>query len=310
MSHAPAAPAPAGTHPKITELERKGFRVKSETTTIFRGREVTRTKLEKNKTSGVVERIARGAAGIVTFPLLLSQDHRDRTINPAISGSAKETVYTPTGREFEDAAEIENLGFDPKNGASIQAHLEKPEIRAQIRESNGHYFLPVRQGKWSSRFLFVPNGDFSKAKSIKMWTAKDGKAITNTEQMLRAARSYCASYSEIEKGVEDLQKDLAKHVVRLGRDRGVTEDEAKEAIKRRPKTVVIDMRYGQLRFYGKLDPNRVNPDSAFTGTVKGLKDQTKKEINRIHGKMESKEPLEGERPFKKALKPTPDVEDI
>lgn len=286
---------------KHAELTERGYSKIGKEPLIYRGRKCTKTCYEK-KPGGTLGRVVRGAGGVIgsiaTAGLInISKEFRDATWTPAVKGAVKETLYAETGEE-EDIRP--DLGYNPKNSESIQDYLKDPDIRSQLRESNGHYFLPERRRKGISSFIFVPHGDFRKARSIKFWTAGTGKSVTNTEKQLRSIRSYCATYEDVESKWEKELPKLAASLIK--KHPGMTEQQAIARIKRRPKTVVVDARNGVARVYGKFDPNKVNPDSYFTGTLIKLEKDTDKEIKRIHGKsMEHKEPLGGERPFKQAI---------
>ena len=301
-----------GVKQKALELGERGFdlnNVRSKTV-ISRGRECQQHTFEKNKTSGTFERIMRGAGGAVatvaTGGLVLAAEgvanlcghdlgFIDYTFKSAYHGSVKEHIYEETG-----AAEVINeevVGCNPKDTKSVKEFLNKN--RHEWREANGHNFIVGKGRKGISFFYFIPDGDIDKAYSVKFWTAKNGKSVINTEKQLRAIRSYCAAFENIETEWEKEIPNLATRLVGMDTTNQRTLDQAKIAIRKLPRTLVIDARAGVARVYGPYDPNQVNPDSHRTGTAVKLSKETIEEINRAHGKsMEHKEPLAGERPFK------------
>ena len=294
---------------KINELEGQGFVASKPKTVIYRGRKCLQTEAEKHKTDGTLERIVRGASGVVgsvatlgVLPVLglLGEDDGfyDATLKSAYHGSVKEHVYEELGPEEpiqeRHSADGKLERCNPKDPASVQRFLN--ENRHEWREANGHNFMVGKGRRGISFFYFIPNGEVDKAYSVKFWTAKNGKSIMNTAKQLRAIRSYCAAFEDIEAGWEQKIPELATSLQNKRKD--LSEVDAKAAIKNQPRTIVIDARKGVARIYGPYDPNKVNPDSHRTGTAIELRKETKEEINRAHGRsMEHKEPLAGEKAF-------------
>ncbi len=290
----------SGAEAKAIELKDRDFEAGSPKKIIYRGRECMQTTYEKNKVGGTGERILRGlgwvAGSVATAGLLnISKTFREDTFTPVYDGSVKEHVYeesTNTEQINEEA-----VGCDPKDPTSVRKFLN--DNRHEWREANGHNFIVGKGRKGISFFYFIPNGDVSKACSVKFWTAKNGKSVMDTAKQLRAIRTYCASFEDIETKWAQEIPNLATSLMNRDKSGIRTLEEVTKAIKKQRRTVVIDARAGVARMYGPYDPNKVNPDSHRTGTSIELAKETKDEINRAHGKsMEHKEPLAGERPFK------------
>ena len=297
---------------KIQELGEQGFAISEPKTVIYRGRQHRQTDAVKHQTDGTLERIMRGAGGVLgtvaTLPFLgglptlwvagKDAGFYDATLKSAYYGSVKEHVYEELPEE--EIQEKRNADgkverCNPKDSASVQRFLS--ENKTEWREANGHNFMVGKGRQGISFFYFIPNGDLSKAYSVKFWTAKNGKSIMNTAKQLRPIRSYCAAFEDIETKWEHKIPELATQL--KSKVPNITEEEAKAAIRNQSRTLVIDARAGVARVYGPYDPNKVNPDSHRTGVAISLEKDTVEEINRAHGRsMEHKEPLAGEKPFK------------
>lgn len=309
-------PIPAGAEEQ--RLVGKGFRrvkpyaVKSG---VIRGRNVVQTDLVKNE-SGTAERIARGVGGVlVAVPTLgtalASDTVWEATMEPAIHGKAKRKIFYDQSQTQPERLP-KKMGYDPKNNVDVQTYLARPEIRAELQsDGQGNYFLIEhrREPQGVSSFLFVPKGDFSKAYSVKFYNAKNGKAITDAAQQLRAVRSYAATIATVDEEWEKQVDEMAKKM--LEKDEVNPESNMyndllrlkKEKIRKRRGPLVLDCKNYQARIYGKGVSLNTDISSTKTGTVIKFEDELQKTINHIHGKdMEHKEKLQGEKPFAKPPK--------
>ena len=100
--------------------------------------------------------------------------------------------------------------YDPKDKASIQNFLRDPRVLANMKEKGGHYIYPDAS---RSSFIFIPNGDFSKAKSIVVTNGRTKENITNPADFEMCIAKYAVIYNEAEtdwntRGATKIRQDL------------------------------------------------------------------------------------------------------
>lgn len=255
------------------------------------------------------ETVARYAGGVFAGPLNISKKVRDETWGMAGQGYIERKVYvtvdeTPEDKKAQRIKDKQHLGYVPGKSKSIQKYLADPNIRAQLCEANGHYYMVDQraEGQGISRIIFVPDGNFDKATSYTVCDAKTGDPIKNRDALMRHARSFCASYHDIEEGWD---KEAGKIAENLNKnDRLVSLNGAtftKEDVKKKKKSVVIDVDSGHARVY---TDHRTSLDTSSyrTGTTVSLSDSVNKEIKKLYDKdlMDNKEKLhEPNQPFAK-----------
>ncbi len=213
----------------------------------------------------------------------------------------------------------EGKSYDYTKADQLRDYVNLPEVKKQLRQRGGHLYFPIA-GK--SAFIHIADGDLNKSKKvsyIEMWKAGEGGPIKNTKEYYRAINSYIAAYDEIkEKWKEEVPKMALRLTKRFysdptrngtGERINYNEDDAvhklkleemKKLVKKERKTVVIDFKNKELRFYGDINPNKTNTGSFRTGTAVKLGKDLSKEIDSIHdaSQNEVKGNLKGERPFK------------
>ena len=272
-------------------------------TVVIRGRKVMLKTYVKNEDLGTLEKVGRFLGGVAMAPLLLSKNFRDDTINPAIYGKAEEKMFVQIEPKKQDDKKLKKqLGYIPNDRATIRAYLKQPEIRAKLQSANGHLFLPEerRIGKDGiSSFIFVPNGDFSKAQSKVICKGKTGGPVTNHEELLTDIRDYVAAHSDIEKGIDEAAEKIAKFMNKKkkeGEDGYVTVD----MIKARMGPLLIDPANGEMRILPRTLGLNTDATSYRVGSKITVNEGTQKAWNRLHNSnlTEHKASLKGEKPFK------------
>lgn len=281
---------------------------------------------------GMAKRIGLGAVGLLGTVANISKDFRRATLETAWNGRAEEKVlYNKTDPMTEERraeatdgrsrnALEQRLGYDPKNRASIKAYLERPEIRKQLlSDGNGNYMLPEHRRDGTSSFLFVPNGDFNKATSIKISTASSGEQLKGAE-FHKAMLTYGSQYEDMIKGRDQKADELA---VQLGKKRGLNDDqieaqkeELKKKVLKHMHIAVISPKGNHTRFYSSnVDPNakdifgRRAYANSLTGTRIDWSDSTKKDVAQTW-KKGPEDKLTKERPFENGPpEPAPHRED-
>ncbi len=202
---------------------------------------------------------------------------------------------------------IQRLGYDPKNKASIRDYLKRPEIRRNLLESNGNYMLPEHRnaGRGISSFLFVPNGDFSKATSIKIHEAESGQPLKGAE-FTRAMYSYSSQYEDLMKGIKEKADKWMEKVTDLT---PAQKEKVKETLIKSLKNgiVVLDFKGHHTRLYPHdLDPNKYSELTGFFGSMKGTRISwskgTTKDVDEFH-KATPKKELPTHKPFEQAPPP-------
>lgn len=247
-------------------------------------------------------------AGAAAVPMLISETVRNETYKMASQGFIKETKavripMTANQKAAEAFQDEQHLGFIPGNSDSIQDYLDDPEVRKQLCEKNGHYYLIDQRSvdKGISRFIFVPNGDFSKACTVQVWDAKTGEPIENADKLVRAVKSYCASYNSVEEGWDKEAEKIAEQMNNMYGWSGTLNAITKDEIKERRRSVVIDPSTGQARVYA-AHATTFDTSDYRRGTEITLADDVKKEIAKYYDKdlMDNKEKLhEDNKPFTK-----------
>lgn len=289
----------------------EGFKKVGSTKTTIQGRAVKEYTLEKklastSKMGRGVERVIRGL-GCLALPLLIDSKYREETWQASTKGviTRKEVYVTPKPKDVKRASKADKitnkrvLQYDPTDKVSIKAYLERPEIRANLQEEHGNYYLleERRAGEGITSFLFVPSGDFEKATSVKVWNAQSGKPLENTEQLRRAVRSYCVVYHAVEKGWDTEAQTLLDELV--GKDATMAVYTL-EMIKKAKKSIVIDPNNHHVRVYGEA-PMNLDKNSVYTGTPIDIKDKSIwKDIDTLFDKAstENKKKLDDEyRPY-------------
>jgi hypothetical protein len=326
------------------ELEDRGFTKESTSAPVlFRGRKIQQDHMVKNKTEGFIARTGcflSGVAKTAASPTsILDKDQRESTFIPAFQGEvSRDVIHEVTKTDAEKDAirdqRERDWGYNPWSRSSIQEHINKPEIRSQLREDgHGNYFMvenraingsEAMNGKDAegSLVIWVPGGNFSEAR-MKMYyqstgdSETNGKPFTDPAQQLRAIRTYGASEGNINTAWDKKSGELAIELAKK-RNAGKSEDDAtfidlededtmkelKEEVDKRRGPVTIDVVNGQARIYDKSTPMDASMSSFLTGVAIPLEKDTVKSINRIHGKdMEYKPPLAGEKPFADPLPP-------
>ncbi|MCH9627313.1 MAG: hypothetical protein S4CHLAM2_09490 [Chlamydiales bacterium] len=203
---------------------------------------------------------------------------------------------------------IQRLGYDPKNRASIRAYLERPEIRRELLESNGNYMLPEHRNAnlGISSFLFVPNGRFEEATSIKIHDAKTGQPLKGKE-FTRAMYSYSSQHVDLMKGIDEKADKWADKLI--ANHPSLSKEKAKEIVKKslREGIIVLDFKGGHTRLYPRdLDPNKYSDLTGFFGSMKGTRISwskgTTEDVKEFH-KATPKRELPTHKPFEHAPPP-------
>lgn len=90
--------------------------------------------------------------------------------------------------------------YDPADKSSIQTFLKDPRVLANMKEKGGHYIYPD-EGR--SSFIFIPNGDFSQAKSIKVTNGKSKDLIQNPKDLEMCISKFATAFNQVENNWEN-----------------------------------------------------------------------------------------------------------
>lgn len=85
--------------------------------------------------------------------------------------------------------------YDPSSKASIINFLKSPAVQQRMQTKGGH-FVFVDEAR--SSFIFVRNGDWSTAESIKITNAKTGENITQPKDLEMCIAKFCMAYETIQ----------------------------------------------------------------------------------------------------------------
>ncbi|KZN28297.1 hypothetical protein cpL71_0556 [Chlamydia pecorum] len=85
--------------------------------------------------------------------------------------------------------------YDPSSKASIINFLKSPAVQQRMQTKGGH-FVFVDEAR--SSFIFVRNGDWSTAESIKITNAKTGENITQPKDLEMCIAKFCVAYETIQ----------------------------------------------------------------------------------------------------------------
>lgn len=135
-------------------------------------------------------------------------------------GSTRSSSPTPSSSSIASASKTspsqsdENISplpkYDPANKASIQTFLRDPRVLANMKEKGGHYIYP---DAGRSSFIFIPNGDFNQAKSIKVTNGKSKEPIQNPQDFEMCISKFATAFNEVDtnwegQGASKIRQDL------------------------------------------------------------------------------------------------------
>ncbi|ETF38821.1 type III secretion system actin-recruiting effector Tarp [Chlamydia pecorum] len=92
--------------------------------------------------------------------------------------------------------------YDPSSKASIINFLKSPAVQQRMQTKGGHF---VFIDETRSSFIFVRNGDWSTAESIKITNAKTGENISQPKDLEMCVAKFCVAY-------ETIQSDWATNI--------------------------------------------------------------------------------------------------
>ena len=252
---------------------------------------------------------AKTVAGTVgTLGLgLLSEEHRD-DVQLAWNGKVEKDVLI-TIKDGGTVAGLEEeinkgLKYDPKDVVSVQEYLEKEYHNGnpRVRElSNGDVYMieNKRKGSGISSFIFAPNGDFSKAKSVQFFDTKNGKGIFDEKKQLEAVRLYSETISGIEGEWEKMAEKLADGYIANHSDEDedeINRQDLIDAIIARRGVVVIDPKFHCARVLGSEFDLNNNPGGYWKGVMVKFDDATSASVDKIYN-MDHKTKLGGKKPY-------------
>ncbi|WP_151899115.1 type III secretion system actin-recruiting effector Tarp [Candidatus Chlamydia corallus] len=84
--------------------------------------------------------------------------------------------------------------YDPTDKASIMAFLQNPGVQQKMQTKGGH-FVYVDEAR--SSFIFVRNGDWKTAESIKVTNAKTKENLTKPADLEMCVAKFCVGYETI-----------------------------------------------------------------------------------------------------------------
>src|ERR1700722_3296325 len=240
-------------------------------------------KVKKMKNEPLIGgRTALTTLGILGGPLNFIQSWKDNTTNLGMDGKVEKTVFVKSDEE-ED---IHHLKYDPKDRPSsskmsIANYAKKlaSEGSPDVRQINGHLVIRERSRKGGiTSCIFVPNGDFDKATSIRQ-NKPDGTPLTNSDEHWRAINDLCGLYDKVESELDKESERIAISMVKEKRseDDEHTEEltpeekaevkELQKAVRSQFKFFVISPDNQHIRVYGDIDRNETKTNSFRTGFV-------------------------------------------
>lgn len=261
------------------------------------------TYVDRNEELSTPARIFRGLAGVIAFPINAWKRGREWGLGSAIDGrierKVRHTRQDPLDRErrlpaanlnspamqqhiqdmivlgaphnYQPSALIERLGYDPKNRMSIQAYLERPEIKSRMikDDSTGNYMLPENHREGVTSFLFVPKGDFTKASSVILSDGKTGFALVG-HQFEKAMNTYQAQYEGTLKDKEEQVKHLTTQLAKKYEQQGIEREpqELRQEVLNEMRVAVLDHKRKNTRFFSHINPNYRN---IYTNPFKGTR---------------------------------------
>ncbi|KTF29230.1 hypothetical protein cpL1_0441 [Chlamydia pecorum] len=105
--------------------------------------------------------------------------------------------------------------YDPSSKASIINFLKSPAVQQRMQTKGGH-FVFVDEAR--SSFIFVRNGDWKTAESIKITNAKTGENITQPKDLEMCIAKFCVAYETIQ---NDWTANIEPRIsARAGGDKG------------------------------------------------------------------------------------------
>ena len=105
--------------------------------------------------------------------------------------------------------------YDPSSKASIIKFLQSPAVQQRMQTKGGH-FVFVDEAR--SSFIFVRNGDWKTAESIKITNAKTGENITQPKDLEMCIAKFCVAYETIQ---NDWTANIEPRIsARAGGDKG------------------------------------------------------------------------------------------
>ncbi len=244
--------------PKNRQLENEGYRVGHKERTSrhgFQGRDVTYVR---DKTSGW-ERVGRYTAGALGTILTLGTANASKTFRKETwkASSEKSTIILSD----EPCETPKHLGYNPYNRNTVRTFVR--QLKAQEPGDRSHEILQAKKSadqyilekgiKEFSSFIYLPNGDPSKAVSIRVSKAKNGKKVSVHELRI-AAESYCALGGN-EKVVQLWTDEV---LPRFTEGREEDNDYINQLKAARAPFFTIDFKTGKLFFFSKNAKSLLN----------------------------------------------------
>ncbi len=254
--------------------------------------------------AGIPERIVRGTAGVALGISNLSSSCLERSWGVITKGRIEENVLVPNHETDRSRANlIQNLGYDPTKNESIQEYLKIPRIWAQLEGRDGHFMLREERRGRTSSFIFVPNGDFSKATSIVLSTSKTGEALKGA-QLQRAMYTFSAQYEDLKEGMEKGAEKFATDY--LVKNPTANKNKIKQQYLEQMQGFVISARRKHTRVFGHVDTNKRGLYDWYLGGYKiDWSEGTKKDVKDLH-EMEPGKELKASYPFAEPAPPPTD----
>ncbi|ETF40532.1 hypothetical protein CpecA_0426 [Chlamydia pecorum IPTaLE] len=85
--------------------------------------------------------------------------------------------------------------YDPSSKASIINFLKSPAVQQRMQTKGGHF---VFIDETRSSFIFVRNGDWNTAESIKITNAKTGENISQPKDLEMCVAKFCVAYETMQ----------------------------------------------------------------------------------------------------------------
>ncbi|WP_213358045.1 type III secretion system actin-recruiting effector Tarp [Chlamydiifrater phoenicopteri] len=139
---------------------------------------------------------------------------RRDSVSSTSSESSLDSLYSLRGSEMSETEAAQQVGpgglpqnaipsYDPTSKASIIEFLKNPNVQGKMQTKGGHY---VYVDEARSSFIFVKNGDWSTAESIKVTNGRTKADLTNPKTLEDCIAKFCVGFKELESSWNNVVK--------------------------------------------------------------------------------------------------------
>ncbi|WP_213318691.1 type III secretion system actin-recruiting effector Tarp [Chlamydiifrater volucris] len=139
---------------------------------------------------------------------------RRDSVSSTTSEGSLDSLYGLRGSEMSDTEAAHQVGpgglpqnaipsYDPTSKSSIIEFLKNPNVQGKMQTKAGHY---VYVDEARSSFIFVKNGDWSTAESIKVTNGRTKADLTNPKVLEDCIAKFCVGFKELESSWNNVVK--------------------------------------------------------------------------------------------------------